>query len=104
MDDVVVGGHLDLHTMATDPEPRKRLRAFLANNFLLSNAEFPYGDDASLMEHGVVDSTGVLELILFLEQEFGVKVGDAEAIPRNLDTVARILAFVERKRNPTAAG
>lgn len=78
---------------------RAQLRTFLARNFLLSDAEFPYGDDASLMAEGVVDSTGVLELILFLDETFGVHVDDAEATPQNLDSVARILAFVERKQH-----
>lgn len=90
--------------MSADPSLRTQLRAFLATNFLLSSEEFPYDDDASLMEQGVVDSTGVLELILFLEQEFGVKVADAEATPRNLDTVRRILAYVERKRSTAGTG
>lgn len=82
--------------MAADP--RTRLRTFLASNFLLSDAEFPYPDDASLLAEGVLDSTGVLELLQFLEQEFGVVTLDAEAIPQHLDSVARILAFVERKQ------
>ncbi len=81
----------------TAPSRREQLRKFLATNFLLSDAEFPYGDDASLIEEGVVDSTGVLELITFLEESFGVTVADSEAVPRNLDTVACILAFVEHK-------
>jgi acyl carrier protein len=87
-----------------DPERRTLLRAFLARNFLLSDDEFPHDDDASLMDAGVVDSTGVLELILFLEESFGVVVADAEATPRNLDTVNRILDFVAQKRAMGKAG
>lgn len=84
--------------MTTRDARRTALRRFLAANFLLSEAEFPYDDDVSLVGAGVVDSTGVLELILFLDETFGVHVADAEATPRNLDTVARILDFLERKR------
>ena len=76
---------------------RHALRRFLASNFLLSEEEFPYRDDASLMESGVVDSTGVLELLSFLEETFGTPVGDHEVTPQNLDTVTSILAFVDRK-------
>ncbi|MBM4062428.1 MAG: acyl carrier protein [Planctomycetes bacterium] len=83
--------------MTTDADRRTQLRAFLASNFLLSKEEFPHADDASLLGEGVVDSTGVLELILFLEQTFGLQIEDHEATPRNLDSVLRILAFVDGK-------
>lgn len=83
--------------MDQTPDRRERLREFLAGNFLLSDAPFPYPDNASLLGEGVVDSTGVLELIQFLEEAFGVRVADAEAVPRNLDSVQAILAFVDRK-------
>lgn len=83
--------------MNTRADRRAQLRRFLAQNFLLSDAEFPFADDASLLEEGVVDSTGVLELILFLDETFGVHVDDEEAVPQNLDSVARILDYVERK-------
>lgn len=86
-----------------DADRRHVLRSFLASSFLLSEEPFPYDDDKSLMEHGVVDSTGVLELILFLEERFGVHVDDHEATPRNLDSVARILAFVRAKLSPAKA-
>jgi acyl carrier protein len=77
---------------------REAVRAFLARTFLLSDAEFPHDDDTSLMAANVIDSTGVLELILFLEQAFGVTVTDAEATPKNLDSVRRIVDFVLRRR------
>lgn len=88
--------------MPIDPSLRTALRSFLARNFLLSDGEFPYDDDSSLLGEGVVDSTGVLELILFLEERCGVHVADHEAVPRNLDSVRRILEFVARKRGPVA--
>lgn len=83
--------------MSQRAERRTRLRAFLARNFLLSEEPFPYEDDVSLMAEGVVDSTGVLELILFLDEAFGVNVADAEATPRNLDSVGRILDYLDSK-------
>lgn len=90
--------------MNRDDERRQSIRTFLARNFLLSEEPLPVGDDESLMEHGIVDSTGVLELILFLEEHFGVKVADHEAIPGNLDSVARISVFVANRLTVTKAG
>jgi acyl carrier protein len=83
--------------MSNRTDRRRRLRAFLASNFLLSDEDFPFDDDASLMAEGVVDSTGVLELILFLDETFGVDVADTEATPRNLDSVRRILDYLDSK-------
>jgi acyl carrier protein len=74
------------------------LRRFLARNFLLSDQELPFDDDASLITEGLLDSTGVLELILFLEESFDVRVSDADATPHNLDSVRRILAYVAARR------
>jgi acyl carrier protein len=84
--------------MSTPSDPRTSIRRFLAENFLLTDKEFPYPDEASLLELGVVDSTGVLELIQFLESTFDIEVSDADAVPDNLDSVARMLAFVGQKQ------
>ena len=54
-------------------------------------------DDVSLMGEGIMDSTGVLELILFVEETFAISVADDEILPENFDSVARIAAYVERK-------
>jgi acyl carrier protein len=78
--------------------PRERLRTFLAANFLLSEEPFPYDDDHSLLASGVVDSTGVLELIEFLEAELDTPVEDHEATRTNLGSVSAILRFVATKR------
>ncbi len=76
---------------------RKSLRAFIRANFYLPDGqELP--DDASLRDLGVVDSTGVLELVSFLEQEHGIVIEDSELLPENLDSVDAIAAFVEKKR------
>lgn len=89
--------------MSRPSEPRALIREFLSRTFLLSDDDFPYADDASLMEEGVIDSTGVLELILFLEETFGVHVADAEATPKNLDSVSRIADFVLRKQSASTS-
>tara|TARA_R110002074_G_scaffold397904_1_gene588945 strand:+ start:182 stop:421 length:240 start_codon:yes stop_codon:yes gene_type:complete len=75
----------------------------LGQTFLLTDGDFPMSDTVSLLEAGVVDSTGVLELIMFLEESFEIEVADAEALPTNLDSVAQIVAFVQRKRGSAPA-
>ncbi len=59
---------------------------------------------ASLLGSGVLDSTGVMDMIMFLEREFGIRVADEELIPDNLDSVERLARFVERKRSGSCAG
>ncbi|HEY3592439.1 MAG TPA: acyl carrier protein, partial [Polyangiaceae bacterium] len=61
------------------------------------------GNDASLLGRGIVDSTGILEVVAFLESDFGVTVGDEEMLPSNLDSIDNIAAFVQRKKAESAA-
>jgi acyl carrier protein len=76
---------------------QKKIRAFIADQFLFGQHDESLSDDDSLIERGVIDSTGVLQLIGFLEEEFRVKVGDDEVIPQNLDSINRLAEFVQRK-------
>ena len=78
-------------------ETRQRVREFVTGNFFVQDAS-DLTDASSLLELGVVDSTGVLEIMGFLENSFGVVVEDDEIVPENLDSIERIAAFVERKR------
>lgn len=86
----------------------EQIRNYLAENFLLSSDGFTMGDDESLLETGVVDSTGILELTLFVEDTFGVEVLDQEIVPENFDSVSRIAAYVKGKtqagRSPSGGG
>jgi acyl carrier protein len=59
-------------------------------------------EDTSLLDSGLIDSTGVLELISFLEEELGITIDDTEVVPENLDSLSRIAAFVERKQTSAA--
>lgn len=77
------------------------VRAFIASNFVVARAKGPLEAAQSLMDSGIVDSTGVLELTGFLESEFGIQIADADLIPENLDSVASIVAFVVRKSGGT---
>jgi acyl carrier protein len=78
------------------------IRAFIAENFYVTNASTLAGA-ASLLDQGIVDSTGVLELTAFLESELGITITDAEIVPDNLDTIDRIVAFVARKQQSAVA-
>jgi acyl carrier protein len=73
-----------------------RVRRFVVGNFYLPDPN-ALADDTLLLDEGIVDSTGMLEIINFLEREFGFEVLDEEMIPANLNSVARIAGFVARK-------
>ncbi len=73
-----------------------RVREFVTRNFFVSDAA-RLTDGASLLDLGVVDSTGVLEIIGFVESSFGIAVEDDEIVPANLDSIERIAAYVDRK-------
>jgi acyl carrier protein len=76
---------------------KEQIRQYLAENFLFSSNGFNLDDDASLLEEGIVDSTGVLELVLFVEETYNVEVADDEIVPENFDTVENLAAYVGRK-------
>ena len=76
---------------------KQRIREFLGENFLLNRNGFKLADDASLLDAGVVDSTGVLEVIAFVEETFEIQVLDEEVVPENFDSVDRIAAYVAGK-------
>lgn len=73
------------------------LRAFVTDNFLFGAADTPLADDESFLEGGIIDSTGVLELVAFLEQRYDIVIEDQELMPANLDSIDRLVGFVERK-------
>jgi acyl carrier protein len=80
---------------------QERVRGFVLESFYVSDpAELT--DEVSLIDSGIVDSTGMLEIILFLEGEYGFHVEDHETIPENLETLSRIAAYVDRKRSAAA--
>lgn len=81
---------------------RKQIRDFVTTNFYVADPN-TLEDSTSLLDQGIIDSTGVLEVIMFVESAFGVTVEDAEMLPENLDSIERIAAFVERKKVPLAA-
>ncbi len=76
----------------------QKTRHYILENILFTDDESVMNDSYSFLEMGIIDSTGILELIYFLEEEFGVKVDDTEMIPENLDSIDNIAAFVTKKR------
>ena len=92
-------------TPANHPElmnnRRVEIRAFILSSFLPGSDETELHDDDLLFESGIIDSTGAISLILFLEERFQIHILDEELFPRNFASVASILAFLERK---TASG
>lgn len=81
---------------------QERVRRFVLESFYVSDPKV-LTDDVSLIDSGIVDSTGMLEVILFLEAEYGFHVDDQETVPENLETISRIAAYVDRKRPAAAA-
>ncbi len=77
-------------------ETKDRVRAFIAENFLFGENE-GLKDDASFLDEGIIDSTGILELVSFLEEELSITVEDEELLPENLDSVNNVVAYVGRK-------
>lgn len=79
------------------------VRKFLLDNFVMGG-DVVVADDTSFMKDHILDSTGFIELILFIEETFGVKVDDAEMLPENFDSLLNIEGYVERKRMVLAVG
>jgi acyl carrier protein len=77
---------------------RQQVREFLISNFYVAEANL-LGGNTSLLDQGIIDSTGVLEVIGFIEETFGVTVEDSELLPENLDSIDGIARYVERKRS-----
>ena len=81
-----------------DARIRSDLTGFIVDNYLFGDTTRAPGVDDSLVEGGIVDSTGILELIEYLESQFGIEVAETETIPENLDTIARMTHFVSGKQ------
>lgn len=77
---------------------KDQVRKFILTNYLFTEDQKKLSDAESLMQSGTMDSTGILELIMFLEETFGIKVADEEMIPANLDSVQSVVGFLERKQ------
>ena len=77
---------------------REQIRAFVAENLLFSDEQFPYGDEDSFLANGIIDSMGVLELVEFVSQTFTITVPGQEVLPENFDSVRKLTQYVLRKQ------
>ena len=75
----------------------EKIRAYIAENILFSDNGYPYPDDASFLEEGIVDSMGIMELVVFVDENFGIAVEDDELVPDNFDSVTRLAAYIRSK-------
>ena len=82
---------------------KESLRKFIVDNYLFGRA-LDLSDDDSFLENGIIDSTGVLELIAHLESTYGVTVKDEELLPENLDSINRLERYIGSKLESRAAG
>jgi acyl carrier protein len=79
----------------------QEVRSFIAADYLLGH-DGDLADSASFLEEGILDSTGVLQLIAFLERTYGIRVENEEVIPNNLDSISSVVEYVTRKLNGAA--
>lgn len=82
---------------------KKTIRHYIMENLLFTEDESILQDSDSFLDGGIIDSTGVMEIILFIEETFGIKVNDDEMLPANLDSVDNLAAFVQRKQAQAVA-
>jgi acyl carrier protein len=75
-----------------------QVKTYILENFLFSNNGYELAEDASFLEEGIVDSTGVLELVMFVEETYNITVQDEEIVPENFDSVAQLTAYIRRKQ------
>lgn len=80
----------------------QKLREFIRENFFYGE-ERALSPETSFLESGIIDSTGMLELVVYLETTYGFEIQDVELVPQNLDSVSNVLRFVARKQVGSAA-
>ena len=81
----------------------KEIRSFIVANFLFGEEGNGFADDQSFLESGIIDSTGLLELVSFIEQKYGITIGDREMVPENLDSLRNVSQLVARKLEAVSA-
>ncbi len=79
------------------------IRHYIAHNIIFSDDGYPYFDDTLFLEEGILDSTNILELVMFVEEQFGITVDDRDVVPANFDSVSRLAAYVRRTQDVTPA-
>ena len=85
--------------MANENEIKQQIREFVIENFLMGDAAAMLKDGESFLETGTIDSTGVLEVVTYLESHFSIKVDDKDLVPENLDSVNNLTKYVLRRKH-----
>ncbi|MBN1657998.1 MAG: acyl carrier protein [Anaerolineae bacterium] len=78
------------------------IRQFISEKILFSSNGYPYLDDASFLEEGIIDSMGIMELVAFVDEHFGITVEDTELVPDNFDSITRLAGYVQLKKSTGA--
>jgi acyl carrier protein len=78
---------------------KSELRQFIVENFLYGQDDDDFKDNVSFLDKGLIDSTGVMELVSFIEEKYGLAVDDEELIPDNFDSIEKLSAFMTKKMN-----
>jgi len=73
------------------------IKNFIIENFIIDESTATLDNDQSFLESGIIDSTGILELVSFLEEHYNIKIEDEELIPGNLDSVNNVVTFINKK-------
>ncbi len=76
-----------------------KIKTFIHDNFLLGDKRKEINEDESFLQSGIIDSTGVLELVNFIEETYNIKVEDEELVPENLDSIKNLIAYISRKQS-----
>ena len=82
--------------------PEEIIRQHIAQNILFNKKGYPYPDDASFLDNGIIDSMNVMELIMFVEENFHLETADEDIVPDNFDSVAKIAAYIRHKNGQPA--
>ncbi|HKZ70329.1 MAG TPA: acyl carrier protein, partial [Anaerolineales bacterium] len=69
----------------------------IAENILFSGKTYPHPDEMSFLENGIVDSMGVMQLVLFVEEAFDINIDDSDLVPDNFDSISKLAAYIRRK-------
>lgn len=77
----------------------REVRQFIVDNYFFGQDECEFSDDDSFLDKGVLDSLGILSLVSFIQQEYGIEIDDQELVPDNWDSVRRVAQFVHKKLN-----
>ena len=76
---------------------KEAIRSFIAEKILFRSDGFPYADTVSFLDNGIIDSMNVVELVMFIEEKFGITVDDSDVIPKNFDSVERLAEYTRLK-------